>query len=210
MIIDCSGGDLPGAQWLPAHEAYNLVCAHIGADIAAVAIAMRAHEGLIKTRAKRASFEIRTPEGGKTAHRFDNPFLPKEFWWAEGGEGLRPNWESGDFSTLNEGQFEWKAFGVSFELQGVHAMLRPTPSASVPNEAATPDETTACSTRPRPSDPEIVNKMKEMKARGWPRDKITKLICKERGFEEVTNKDARLLYGYVATRGRPPQNKHHK
>src|SRR3546814_1056958 len=116
MIIDCSAEQSPDEQWLSAHEAYSLVCARNGPDHAASSIIKRAHAGLIRARAEYYSFEAPTDQRGTAEHRFSNALLTKDFWWADGGEGLRQNWQSGDFSTLNRGKYEWKAIGVSFAL----------------------------------------------------------------------------------------------
>src|SRR3546814_13795061 len=93
MIIDCSAEQSPDEQWLSAHEAYSLVCARNGPDHAASSIIKRAHAGLIRARAEYYSFEAPTDQRGTAEHRFSNALLPKDFWWAEGGEGLRQNWQ---------------------------------------------------------------------------------------------------------------------
>src|SRR3546814_12432188 len=82
-----------------SHEAYSLVCARNGPDHAASSIIKRAHAGLIRARAEYYSFEAPTDQRGTAEHRFSNALLPKDFWWAEGGEGLRQNWRSEEHTS---------------------------------------------------------------------------------------------------------------
>lgn len=42
--------------------------------------------------------------------------IPKEFWWADGHEGLTQNWKIGDFETWIDHRIHMRALGVSFHL----------------------------------------------------------------------------------------------
>jgi len=208
MIIDCSGEQSPDDLWLTANNAYELVCAHVGPELAAITIVERASVGLVRTRAEFASFEIKTPEGDKAAHRFSNATLPRDFWLAEAGNGLRQNWTSGDFSTSSEEGLVRKALGVAFEQRGIQAMLVATlPPASQTSNVTVPDRAKPPLNVPQKTDNEVIEKMKEMKERNLSRDDITKLIREEAEFEGVTNTRARGLYSAVSPRGRPQKNK---
>jgi hypothetical protein len=92
--------------------------------MAYVAIATRAHAGMIRTRADRFIF------GVKSSENFE---IPAEFWWAKGHEALTQNWEIGDFETYLDHKIRLQAFGVRFHRDGLKQMV---PSAFTPDVAA--------------------------------------------------------------------------
>ncbi len=102
-------------QWISAEAAYDII-----RD--ARAICERLHEGLIISRAERFC-------SGED-HENDVE-VPKLFWWAKGEAALDQNWKAGDFSTWLEQEISLRAFGVSFELAGILAMLPIERRASV-------------------------------------------------------------------------------
>lgn len=123
-IADLTGDD----DWLSAAEVLRRVEAVMGEFRAKLAIATRAHDGLVRTRAERFI---------KQGETIDDAELPKEFWWAEGHEALEQNWVSGDFSTWINKSWEWKAFGVRFHRDDIAKLIPPiaeTPSPALEAE----------------------------------------------------------------------------
>lgn len=108
-------------DWLSAAEALRRVELVMGEYQARHAIAARAHDGLVRSRAERFI---------KHRETFDDAELPKEFWWAEGHEALEQNWVAGDFSTWINRTWQWKAYGVRF-LESDIAKLIPAPKPEV-------------------------------------------------------------------------------
>jgi predicted nucleotide-binding protein len=105
-------------QWLTAAEAVRLLKPVFGGEFTAKkTICKRAHNGLIRARAEHFANE------GKAA---DNQDVPKEFWWAEGGEALAQNWVTGDFETWIRHQIHLRAFGVSFLRSDIEKMIPAT------------------------------------------------------------------------------------
>jgi predicted nucleotide-binding protein len=111
-------------EWMSAYEARQFLQPH--AD-AASAICRRAHAGLVKARAK---WFIGFDEQQTDVE------VPRQFWWAEGGDALEQNWVSGDFETwiktiVDRGRREGRhqAFGVTFRRQDIEQM-RPAITAN--------------------------------------------------------------------------------
>jgi predicted nucleotide-binding protein len=99
-------------EWMSADEALQFLQQPAAA---ARAICTRAHAGMIWTRARRyVSY-------GKSEDDVD---VPREFWWAKGGEALRADWPTGDFEVtaggLGIGQLQ--AFGVEFRRSDIERM----------------------------------------------------------------------------------------
>jgi len=90
-------------DWITADSAVALL--GLGYLVARRTICKRAHAGLIKARAQRF---IRN---GQSA---DDVEIPREFWWAEGGDALTQNWATGDFDTWTAHEVHLEAFGVTF------------------------------------------------------------------------------------------------
>lgn len=109
------------ADWLPAAEALRRVSQVMTEFQAQHAIADRAHDGLVRTRAVRFV---------KHRDAFDNVELPKEFWWAGAHAALEQNWAVGDFSTFINRTWHWKAYGVSFHRADIKKMLPAAPAVS--------------------------------------------------------------------------------
>lgn len=105
-------------EWLLAAEAVRLLKQVFNSEHAAkIAICKRAHSGLVRASAQRLVIDDKTR---------DNVEVPKEFWWAEGGDTLKQDWAIGDFNTwigldkvsgnphLSAGKIQIKAFAVKF------------------------------------------------------------------------------------------------
>ncbi|NIJ37196.1 hypothetical protein FHR22_001880 [Sphingopyxis panaciterrae] len=117
---------------------------------------------------------------------------------------MQQNWQAGDFSTLNEGKYEWKAFGVSFDLADIQSMLAPyQPNSGSPTTVTDTAPSDAARRLRPPADDEIRDKMLELHRQGIARDQAAKLIATLPGFEGVGNEHARrVVQGYLP-RGRP-------
>lgn len=100
--------------WIDAARALRLIAKSSGESSAARIICARAHAGLVKSRARLLTREER---------RASNVDLPSTFWWAEGEEALEQDWTTGDFATWIDGTDQYRAFGVSFSLDGLLEML---------------------------------------------------------------------------------------
>ncbi|HEU0099029.1 MAG TPA: hypothetical protein VFQ67_09665 [Allosphingosinicella sp.] len=131
------------ADWLTAPEALRRVSQIMNEFQAQHAIADRARDGLVRTRAERF-----------VKHRqvLDDVELPKDFWWAGANAALKQNWATGDFSTWINRTLDWKAYGVRFHRRDIAKMLPAAPIVSA--LAATVDATealkrlcAACTTR---------------------------------------------------------------
>ena len=131
-------------EWLPALEALNLAKQHMAPESARIAICTRAHQGLIRARARRLLL-------GKRPH-LDNSTVPAMFWWAEGHEALQQNWPTGDFSTWLEHKHHLQAFGVEFNKADIFDMLGLKETASVPPR---PDSDSPADPAPLPHEPVV-------------------------------------------------------
>lgn len=109
----------PQQFWIPARKAVELVEADVGHE-AIYTICKRAHADLLKSRAKLLIID---------EHRTDDAILPNYFWWAEGEEALEQNWDAGDFSTVIEGGFLMRAFGVQFDFGALREIMSPATAA---------------------------------------------------------------------------------
>ena len=127
----------PADEWLPALEALNLAKRHMAPNTARIAICTRAHQGLIRARAKKFVIGDRPPQ--------TNAAVPAMFWWAKGHEALQQIWPSGDFSTWIKHKHHLQAFGVEFNKADIFDMLglkepEPVPSPPpTPSPSAKPD-----------------------------------------------------------------------
>lgn len=122
-MLDDSADTLP--DWISAHQAYELVSGRNQDAYAAASIANRVHAGLVRSRANLFILERAAARGGKEKISQECADLPKEFWWASGGDALDQDWDAGDFTTWIDGKFKWQAFGVKFDRSGIEAMLAP-------------------------------------------------------------------------------------
>ncbi|PCI46351.1 MAG: hypothetical protein COB49_08580 [Alphaproteobacteria bacterium] len=107
-------GALDKKKWMSAAEALERVKKMLGWRKAPLAIAKRANNGLIETRA--VLFV-------KDKEESTNVNLPTEFWWAKGHAELEQDWDSGDFDTWIDKRYHWQAFGVTFNRGDVEKML---------------------------------------------------------------------------------------
>ena len=101
-------------QWIAAATARNLVIDPPNEMGPVLTLLSRAHAGMVRARAN-----LLIIGDQRTA----NMAVPKEFWWAEGHEALEQDWTTGDFATWIDGSTQWRAYGVSFSLDGVLGML---------------------------------------------------------------------------------------
>jgi predicted nucleotide-binding protein len=110
--------DLPqphGAQpWIAAPVATQLLTGALGRRAARYAIAARAHDGMVQSRADRFV------RGNRV---LDDAELPREFWWARGYPALTQNWVTGDFETWIDHHELWKAYGVRFLRSDIEKMI---------------------------------------------------------------------------------------
>jgi hypothetical protein len=111
-------------EWWSAVETKKCVESLMGPYLAPRAIACRARDGLLRTKARR--FLVNDIV-------FDNTVLPPEFWWAGGETALAQNWYSGDFETRIDRDRYFKAYGVEFLRADVETML---PKQSTPIQQA--------------------------------------------------------------------------
>lgn len=212
----CEGAESLSGEWVSAHDAIDMLLPMYGKGMglaAAMALAKRAHSGLVKTRAR--LFKWEEPKGGayggsqKVGCEAEFAILDKSFWWAEGHEALTQNWVSGDFSTWIDHKFHLQAFGVEFDRSDLEAML-PKLSRSKTEEAESEprsdSEQTAANAGPLPSDEVIEAKMQELSALGMKRDVAAKVIRQISGFEAVGNEHARRTVVGKLPRGRPKTN----
>jgi hypothetical protein len=116
-------------KWISATEAVQLLKSALkGTYSAQMRICARAHAGLIRARADHFKADK------KSEDHFD---IPKEFWWAEGREALRQNWEAGDFETWIDHTLHLRAFGVSFFRADIEKLIPPgSPEPAVSPSAA--------------------------------------------------------------------------
>jgi hypothetical protein len=123
-------------EWISAAEAVKLLKPALkGSYSAQMRICARAHAGLIHARADRFMMDKRSE---------DNFDIPKEFWWAEGNQALKQDWEAGDFDTWLNREHHLRAFGVSFLRADIEKMIPATvaeptsPSSPAPTAGGRP------------------------------------------------------------------------
>ena len=94
-------------EWITAAEAARLLKPVFDSEfMARQTICKRAHGGLIRAHAEQFTVNKNVQK---------NFEIPKDFWWAEGGNALHQNWPSGDFDTwIDRGEVHLQAFSVSF------------------------------------------------------------------------------------------------
>jgi hypothetical protein len=107
-------------DWLSASETIRLVRAETLSRRAHIAIATRAHAGLLRTRADLLIVN--------NSQRHRDTDVASGFWWAEGQDALTQNWQMGDFETWIDRRVRYQAFGVKFHRDGVAAMV---PTAAI-------------------------------------------------------------------------------
>lgn len=78
------------------------------------ALCARAHHGLLKAKAQRFVVDKESAD--------DVP-IPAKFWWAEGETALDQDWKLGDFGTWIDQRQQMRAFGVTFDFDGILAMM---------------------------------------------------------------------------------------
>jgi len=101
-------------EWIKADLALKYVSDEFFDTAARRRICERAHGGLIAAKAERIIWQGRE----ESEH-----LIGKGFWWAEGGEALEQDWQSGDFSTWIDQKIEVKAFGVSFDFGALSELV---------------------------------------------------------------------------------------
>lgn len=105
-------------DWISAAETIRRVRAATISFTAHIAIAKRAHAGLLRARAELLVIN-------DTQRHRDVDVAPR-FWWAEGHEALEQNWEVGDFETWIDQKIKFQVFGVRFHRDDLRLM---TPTA---------------------------------------------------------------------------------
>lgn len=119
-------------QWIPAAKALAIVTTHPSEFAARIALCTRANAGLVKTQARLLTM-------GST--RQENVAIPVEFWWAGGHEALGQDWNVGDFSTWINNLLECRAYGVSFDFDGLREMISPDKAATILREMSVASNT---------------------------------------------------------------------
>jgi hypothetical protein len=117
-------------EWITAAEAARLLKPVFNSEyLAQMTICKRAHAGLIRARAEKFMIDDKVR---------DNSEIPKQFWWAEGGNALHQNWPTGDFDTwIKRDEVHLQAFGVSFLRADIEKMI-PASKPEAPAAAASP------------------------------------------------------------------------
>lgn len=100
--------------WIEAALARQIAANGGSETKAAFTICERAHDGLIRAKAK--STIIANQRQAESA-------LPEKFWWARGYEALEQDWSTGDFSTWIDKSVEIRAYGVCFALEDILEIL---------------------------------------------------------------------------------------
>lgn len=201
-------------EWIDAHAAIDMLLPAYGKGNGyevAKALAVRAHSGLLKTRARLLKWEQSSIDGYRLSEKVlkEASFasLPKEFWWAEGHTAMKQDWVAGDFSTFMEEQFLMQAFGTEFSRNGVARMIPARISARADSELGEPplDRPQIAEEGPSqiPSDEAIRSKMLELIDLGVKRDVAAKIIRQIGGFGSVGNDHARRVVSGSLARGRP-------
>jgi hypothetical protein len=110
-------------EWISAAAAAQLLTPVFkGRYSAQMRICARAHAGLVRARA----------EHFKLDKRSENDFdIPKAFWWSEGHEALKQNWEAGDLDTWIE-EKHLRAFGVKFLRTDIEKLIPKPPPVIEP------------------------------------------------------------------------------
>jgi predicted nucleotide-binding protein len=112
-------------EWISAAQAVALLKGSIGDFTSKRTIAIRAADGMIRSRAQR--FVRESPSDRKT--EVDNSVeLPANFWWARGERALVQNWQTGDFDTWIGRSHHWRAYNVEFLKSDIVALLATLPS----------------------------------------------------------------------------------
>jgi hypothetical protein len=114
-------------DWLTAAETIRLVRTETLSPTSHIAIATRAHAGLLRAR---ADLFIVGEE------RRTDCEVPAKFWWATGHDALTQNWETGDFETWVDRRFHLRAFGVRFLRDDLRKMIPGAFPANVVHVAA--------------------------------------------------------------------------
>lgn len=115
-------------EWVSAKETIRRVRAETLSRSSEIAIATRAHAGLLRTNAALLVY--------KDQRRKDHD-VPHTFWWAEGHEALTQNWELGDFETRID-RVRVQAFGVRFYRADIDDMLGSIAPTAIPAVAPEP------------------------------------------------------------------------
>ena len=192
-------------EWVSAHGAIGLLLPQYGSGMAAgMALAKRAHSGLLKTRARLFKWEAFQLDDYLRKEKVEKEAifktLPAQFWWAEGNEALTQNWVSGDFSTWIDRSLHWQAFGTEFARFDVLAML---PKQTGEEIHPTDIEAAPLVSAMMPSEAAIEAKMVELIGFGMRRDVAAIVIRQISGFEMVGNDHARRTVNGKLPRGRP-------
>jgi predicted nucleotide-binding protein len=101
-------------DWIGAADAITLLKPVIHATMAAMTIAARANDGVIRSRAARFI---------RGRHVQDDIEVPPQFWWARGHAALEQNWRTGDFETWIENREHWRVYGVRFLRSQIEDMI---------------------------------------------------------------------------------------
>lgn len=102
-------------DWISAAETIKRVREATLSPTSHIALAKRAHAGLLRAHADLMIFN--EVEG------FENTEVRAGFWWAEGRDALIQNWQLGDFETWINNTNRVRVFGVRFHRGDVERML---------------------------------------------------------------------------------------
>lgn len=119
-------------DWVYSSTAIAQVRTATLSPMANVAMAKRAHAGLL-----RAHTELMIINGTQRHHDCE---VPAGFWWAEGGDALKQNWELGDFETWFDHRVRYQIFGVKFHRDDIDQIVRMANPRQSPPQAQTATE----------------------------------------------------------------------
>lgn len=102
-------------DWISAAETIKRVREATLSSRSNIALATRAHAGLLRAHA-----DLMIING---IQRHPDCAVAAGFWWAEGHEALKQNWELGDFETWLKKTTRYQAFGVRFHREDVEKMV---------------------------------------------------------------------------------------
>jgi predicted nucleotide-binding protein len=122
-------------EWISAATASALLARSLGTFKARQAIAKRAADSLIRSRAQRF---IRESPAMRTTETQDNVELPAQFWWARGEPALVQDWDTGDFDTWIANIHHWRAFNVHFLKSDIEALLANLPPPPADDASTAP------------------------------------------------------------------------
>jgi hypothetical protein len=104
-------------NWISSAETIARVRTATLSSTAHIDLAKRAHAGLLRARCL-----LMVINGTQKHHNCE---VPAGFWWAEGHDALKQNWQLGDFETWIKNSVRYQVFGVRFLREDVETIAGP-------------------------------------------------------------------------------------